>query len=94
MDAIIYRPAALAGLTAMPAAAMTALGLVLTLPGALYERPDWAALEEAALPLGAVLFYALVPAVCGFWLWYAGAARLPFTPRWRPWQRCCYRRAF
>lgn len=56
------------------ATVMTGLGLVLTLPFALAEAPG------AGLPpiaLAAVAWYALVPTVGGFLLWYAGAARVP-----------------
>jgi drug/metabolite transporter (DMT)-like permease len=53
---------------------MTGLGLVLAAPFALLERP-WEA-DLAAPALLAVLWYAMVPTVGGFLLWYAGAARL------------------
>lgn len=56
------------------ATAMTGLGLLVALPFAALELP------AAALPppeaLAAVAWYALVPTVGGFLLWYAGAARV------------------
>lgn len=58
----------------MQATAMTGFGLVLTLPFALAEG-FYPALPLAAL--AAVAWYALVPTVGGFMLWYAGAARVP-----------------
>ena len=49
----------------------TGLGLLAAAPFALLEgRP------VAPEALGAVVFYALVPTVGGFLLWYAGAARV------------------
>ena len=56
------------------AAAMTTLGLLLAIPGAVLERP-WAVPWTGPAVL-AVTYYALVPTVLGFLLWYAGAARL------------------
>ncbi len=53
---------------------MTALGLALTLLPALAERAWTAPIDPAAL-LG-VLYYALVPTVGGYLLWYAGAERV------------------
>lgn len=53
------------------ATVMTALGLLVAAPFALLEGRTVA--PEA---LGAVVFYALVPTVGGFLLWYAGAARV------------------
>uniref|UniRef100_UPI003FD27D7D DMT family transporter n=1 Tax=Tistrella mobilis TaxID=171437 RepID=UPI003FD27D7D len=65
-------------------AAMTGLGFIAAaLPALILERP-WAAVPEAAALVG-VVWYALVPTVIGFVLWYAGAARVsgaeaaPFT---------------
>jgi drug/metabolite transporter (DMT)-like permease len=58
------------------ATVMTGLGLVLALPFAITEA------SGLALPLpalAAVVWYALVPTVGGFLLWYAGAARVPGT---------------
>lgn len=52
---------------------MTAFGLALALPVALVEAP--LALPDAAA-LGAITYYAVVPTVGGFLLWYAGAARV------------------
>lgn len=54
--------------------AMTALGLLLSLPPALLERAWLQAVPAEAL--AGVAYYALVPTVAGFLLWYAGAARL------------------
>lgn len=60
---------------ALPMAAlMTGFGLVLSLPVALAEAAWRLPVPEAAL--WAVAFYALVPTVGGFLLWYAGAARV------------------
>lgn len=56
------------------ATTMTGLGLVLTLPFATIEVAEWALPIPA---LAAVGWYALVPTVGGFLLWYAGAARVP-----------------
>lgn len=56
------------------ATVMTGLGLVLTLPFALAEAPD---LSFQLPALAAVVWYAVVPTVGGFLLWYAGAARVP-----------------
>lgn len=53
---------------------MSALGFALALPFALIEQP-WRA-EPSAAALLAVLYYALVPTVAGFLLWYAGSARI------------------
>lgn len=65
-------------------AVMTGLGFIAAaLPALILERP-WAAVPEAAALVG-VVWYALVPTVIGFVLWYAGAARVsgaeaaPFT---------------
>ncbi|HEY4803213.1 MAG TPA: DMT family transporter [Paraburkholderia sp.] len=58
------------------AAAMTGLGFVVSGACAL---PGWLGAAHA-VPLHALLgvaYYALVPTVGGFWLWYAGAARVP-----------------
>lgn len=56
--------------------AMAALGLLGALPLALLETLGHAPHLSAPALLG-VAYYALVPTVAGFWLWYAGAARLP-----------------
>jgi drug/metabolite transporter (DMT)-like permease len=53
---------------------MAGLGLVLAAPFALLEAAGWTAMSRAAL--AAVAWYALVPTVGGFLLWYAGARRL------------------
>ena len=53
---------------------MTGLGLALTLVPALAERA-WTAPVDARALLG-VLYYALVPTVGGYLLWYAGAQRV------------------
>jgi len=55
-------------------ACMSALGLAVAAPAALLESP-WA----GGLPPGALLavaYYAVVPTVAGFLLWYAGAERV------------------
>jgi drug/metabolite transporter (DMT)-like permease len=56
---------------------MSAIGLVASLPFALAEGGSMAAPTPAALL--AVAYYALVPTVGGFLLWYAGAARVDGT---------------
>jgi drug/metabolite transporter (DMT)-like permease len=58
---------------------MAAGGLLLSLPFALMEAP-WLLIADAASPalraaLLGVAYYALVPTVAGFVLWYAGASR-------------------
>jgi drug/metabolite transporter (DMT)-like permease len=58
---------------------MTGLGLLLSLvPAVLIER-DWTALSASAAALGAVAYYAVVPTVLGFLLWFAGTARTTGT---------------
>lgn len=57
----------------LQATAMTGLGLLVSLPFACFELP--LALPPLAA-LGAVVWYALLPTVAGFLLWYAGAARV------------------
>jgi drug/metabolite transporter (DMT)-like permease len=52
---------------------MTGLGLVLTLPPAL---PDLSVPAFTTPAFLAIVWYALVPTVGGFLLWYAGAARV------------------
>jgi drug/metabolite transporter (DMT)-like permease len=56
---------------------MSAIGLAASLPFALAEGGSMAAPTPAALL--AVAYYALVPTVGGFLLWYAGAARVDGT---------------
>jgi drug/metabolite transporter (DMT)-like permease len=53
---------------------MTAFGLLLSLVPALFERAWEHPLPAAAL--AGVAYYALVPTVLGFVLWFAGSARL------------------
>lgn len=53
---------------------MTAFGLLLSLVPALFERAWEHPLPTAAL--AGVAYYALVPTVLGFVLWFAGSARL------------------
>lgn len=53
---------------------MTGIGLLLALVPALLERPWTAAFDPSAM-LG-VVYYALVPTVVGFFLWFAGASRI------------------
>jgi drug/metabolite transporter (DMT)-like permease len=55
-------------------ACMCGFGLLFTLVPALLERP-WASTMDSAA-LWAVLYYALVPTIGGFILWYAGAERV------------------
>lgn len=52
---------------------MTGMGFVLAVPLALLDSSPILAPVSAFAPL---LWYALVPTVCGFLLWYAGAARV------------------
>ncbi len=56
---------------------MTAIGLVASIVPALFEAPWRHGLPSGALV--AVLYYALVPTVAGFVLWYAGSARTTGT---------------
>jgi len=53
---------------------MTGLGLALSLIPALFEKPWQAPVNSSAVL--AVVYYAMVPTVVGFLLWYAGAARV------------------
>jgi drug/metabolite transporter (DMT)-like permease len=53
---------------------MCAIGLAVCLPASLAEAPWTLALSAEALL--AVAYYALVPTVAGFVLWYAGAERV------------------
>lgn len=55
-------------------AIMTGLGLALALPVALFEMPHVNVATSDAF--AAATYYALVPTVGGFLLWYAGAARV------------------
>lgn len=55
-------------------ALMTGLGLLLSVPGALWEQAWLTPVSDAALL--SVVWYAAVPTVLGFVFWYAGAARL------------------
>ncbi|HEV7310634.1 DMT family transporter [Ensifer sp.] len=56
---------------------MTGLGLAVALVPALFEAPFDIGPETDAIT--AVLYYALVPTVAGFLLWYAGSARVSGT---------------
>jgi len=58
-------------------ATMSGIGLALALPAALMEQPWTLGVDAAALL--AVLYYALVPTVGGFLLWYAGSSRISGT---------------
>lgn len=53
---------------------MSGIGLALSLVPALIERPWTRAVEATAI--AGVVYYALVPTVGGFLLWFAGAARI------------------
>lgn len=53
---------------------MTGIGLAFAAVAAGFERP-WAVATTAG-SIAAVIYYALVPTVGGFLLWYAGAARV------------------
>lgn len=57
--------------------AMTALGLAVAIVPAALEQPWTAPLTGASL--GAVLYYALIPTVAGFLLWYRGLSRVSGT---------------
>ncbi|AXW63931.1 EamA family transporter (plasmid) [Ralstonia solanacearum] len=57
----------------LQATAMTGLGLLVSLPFAVLDFPVTAPSTAA---VAAVVWYALVPTVGGFLLWYAGAARV------------------
>ncbi len=56
---------------------MAGLGFVVALVPALVETPSTAQFDRSAI--AAVLYYALIPTVAGFVLWYAGAARVTGT---------------
>ncbi|PXX34900.1 DMT family transporter [Undibacterium pigrum] len=64
--------------TAIPALAlstvMTGLGLALSIIPALFEMPWQTPVTSEAV--WAVVYYAIVPTVAGFLLWYAGAAKV------------------
>jgi len=58
------------------ATVMAGLGLVVCLPWAIVEMAH----QSGSLPISAlvgVAYYAVIPTVAGFWLWYAGSARVP-----------------
>ncbi len=66
------------------AALMSAGGLLLSLPAAVVVwSMDWSTVSVHPTGLGAALaaiaWYAWVPTVLGFWLWYAGARRATAT---------------
>ncbi len=54
---------------------MSGIGLALSLVPAFFERP-WTAGAVDRSALAGVVYYALVPTVGGFLLWFAGAARI------------------
>ena len=56
---------------------MAGLGFVVALIPALFETHATAAIDRDAIV--AVLYYALIPTVAGFLLWYAGAAKVSGT---------------
>ncbi len=56
---------------------MTGLGFVVALIPALFEAHATAAIDKNAIL--AVLYYALIPTVAGFVLWYAGSAKVSGT---------------
>ena len=56
---------------------MAGLGFAVALIPALFEAPSTAKIDESAIV--AVLYYALIPTVAGFVLWYAGSARVSGT---------------
>jgi drug/metabolite transporter (DMT)-like permease len=55
-------------------AAMSGIGLALSVVPALMERPWTLDYDRAAV--ASVVYYALVPTVGGFLLWFSGAARI------------------
>ncbi|WP_266158636.1 DMT family transporter [Dyella silvatica] len=57
------------------ATTMSGLGLAVSIVPALLEQHP-ALIGVSASSGWAVIYYALVPTVAGFWLWYAGAARV------------------
>lgn len=57
----------------LQATTMTGLGLLVSLPFIFFELPVAA---PTSVAMAAVVWYALVPTVGGFLLWYAGAARV------------------
>ncbi len=57
----------------LQATTMTGLGLLVSLPVALWELP---VALPSTLAMSAIVWYALVPTVGGFLLWYGGAARV------------------
>lgn len=59
--------------------AMTGFGLVLSLVPALLVEHAWGSLATSMTALGAMAYYALIPTVLGFLLWFAGAARTSGT---------------
>ncbi|MBK5565756.1 DMT family transporter [Ensifer sp. SSB1] len=56
---------------------MTGLGFVVALIPALFEAHATAAIDKNAIL--AVLYYAIIPTVAGFVLWYAGSAKVSGT---------------
>ncbi len=54
---------------------MAGLGLVVAIPFAAWELRHGASAPQASA-LISVVYYALIPTVLGFWLWYAGAAQV------------------
>lgn len=56
--------------------AMVGLGLILSLPFAAVEVADGRSATLSASSLLAVLYYALVPTIGGFYLWYSGSRRV------------------
>ncbi|WP_153099749.1 DMT family transporter [Paraburkholderia hayleyella] len=57
----------------LQATTMTGLGLLVSLPVAFLELP---VAKPSTLAIAAIVWYALVPTVGGFLLWYSGAARV------------------
>src|SRR5262249_9758992 len=58
---------------------MAALGLVVSLPCAAMEMLRHGTVSATWAAMLGVIYYALVPTVIGFWLWYHGAARVSGT---------------
>ncbi|WP_077962650.1 DMT family transporter [Ensifer adhaerens] len=56
---------------------MAVLGFAVALVPALFETPSAEQIDRSAIV--AVLYYALIPTVAGFVLWYAGSARVSGT---------------
>jgi drug/metabolite transporter (DMT)-like permease len=59
--------------------AMSGFGLVLSLVPALLVEHEWGVLSASMTAVGAMAYYAVIPTVLGFLLWFAGSARTSGT---------------